>query len=143
VLRRRVPDPPRPGDLMDLLGAVPFGEAGLPERGGCYVYALDDAAGRCFYIGQSSSLLTRLGSWQAVHGGRIAGIRVLRCRDAGDMDVTENFLVYRMQPAENISGTENEERRRRARARQAPRPRSPGTYDRDKAEAWVRAREAS
>jgi hypothetical protein len=152
VFRRHAPDPPRPGDLpgllawldtdlLGLLGAVPLESlARTPARGECYVYGLDEADGTCFYIGQSASLLTRLGVWQTVYGKRIAGIRVLRVRDAHDMDVTENFLIKRMQPEWNINGTDEEERRRRAKARKAPRPRSPGTYDRDQAPAWVRAR---
>jgi hypothetical protein len=118
---REIPALP-PRDLLDLLGAVPFSQIGIPREGDCYVYGLDDADGVCFYIGLSESLYTRLGVWHTKYGDYLAGIRVLQCRDATDMEVTENFLIYRMQPLENTLGTETEDRKRRARARKAPRP---------------------
>lgn len=122
-LRRRKPDPAPapPRDLLDLLGAVPLSAIGIPREGDCFVYGLGNAEGECFYVGLSESLYTRLGVWQKTYGDYLTEIRVLRCRDAADMDVTENFLIYRMQPRMNINGTENEERRRKAKARKAPR----------------------
>jgi hypothetical protein len=118
-----------PKDQLDWEGAVPFSELALPRQGECFVYGLDNADGECFYIGLSESLLTRLGMWQKHYGDYLAGIRVLRCTDAEDMDVTENFLIKRMQPRMNVNGTENEERRRRAKARKAPRPYNRGAYN--------------
>jgi hypothetical protein len=130
TLRRRRPDPGYslvaipgpPRDLLDLLGAVPFGEIGVPRKGECFVYGLDNETDGCFYIGLSESLYTRLGVWQKTYGNYLTGIRVLRCRDAADMDVTENFLIGRMQPRMNVNGTETAERRRRAKATRAPKP---------------------
>ena len=130
-------------DWLGWAGAVPFSQAGTPRYGDFYVYGLYDAAGECFYVGLSNSLLSRLSLWQRTYGDYLAGIRVLRCADEDDMNRTENWLIGRMQPRENTRGTETEERRRQARAQKAPRPYGGpgrGTYDRDKARAWRRAR---
>lgn len=126
--RNRAPAPPPPKDLLDLLGAVPFSEIGVPREGDCFVYGLDNADGECFYVGLSMSLYTRLGVWQKAYGDYLAAIRVLLCRDEDDMNVTENFLICRMQPAQNVNGTGNEEMRRKARARKAPRPGGAAPY---------------
>ncbi len=119
IFRKPPPAPPR--DLLDLLGAVPFSELPLPREGDCFVYGLGNAGGECFYVGLSMSLYTRLGVWQKTYGDYLTEIRVLLCRDEDDMNVTENFLICRMQPAMNVNGTENEKRRQQARARKAPR----------------------
>jgi hypothetical protein len=130
-------------DLLGWLGAVPFEQAGPIRYGECWVYGLYNAAGECFYVGKFDCGIRRLGNWQAEYKEYLAGIRVLRCRDAEDMIDTENFLIRRMQPARNTLGTDEELRRRQAKARNAPRPYGGpgrGTYDRDKARAWRRAR---
>ena len=121
-----IPGPP--GDLLDLLGAVPFGDIGVPREGDCFVYGLDRADGSCFYVGKSGSLFGRLGTWQRTYGDYLAAIRVLRCRDKDDMEITELFLIGRMQPEMNVNGTETERRRRAVKGRQAPRPYRPGAY---------------
>lgn len=132
--RKRAPVPPpdpgftllaipgTPKDLLDYLGAVPFAGIGVPREGECFVYGLDNAAGECFYIGKSTSLYKRLGHWERMYKNYLAGIRVLRARDEDDMIDTENFLIRRMQPVQNVNGTDEEKRRRQARARNAPHP---------------------
>jgi hypothetical protein len=128
--RKPVPAPPaQPEDLLGLLGAVPHGEIGLPREGECFVYGLDRADGTCFYIGKSESPYTRWGTWLTTYGDYLAGIRVLRCKNRDDMEVTELFLIERMQPEMNVNGTENEGRRRKVRARQAPKPGRRRVYD--------------
>jgi len=115
-----IPGPPR--DLLDYLGAVPFGEIGVPREGECFVYGLDNADGACFYIGSSESLYRRLGQWERTYKDYLAGIRVLRCESKDDMNKTEIFLIHRMQAQlVNVRGTVEEDNRR-ARALKAPRP---------------------
>jgi hypothetical protein len=122
-----IPGPPK--DLFDYHGAVPFSDLPLPRKGECFVYALDGPDGTCFYIGLSESLFSRLDHWRRTYGDYLAGIRVLRCEDADDMIRTENFLIKRMQPRMNVSGTETEKRRRQAIASKAPRPYRRGAYN--------------
>jgi len=124
----RTSRPAAPEDLLVHLGAIPWNQVGIPGNRECFVYGLYDPAGVCFYVGQSSSLLTRAGVWKTKYGDRFADARVLRRKDAFDMDVTENFLVYQMQPEMNVIGTEMQQRRRAAKARKAPAPYNPGVH---------------
>jgi hypothetical protein len=123
-----IPGPPK--DLLDLLGAVPWSDISLPREGECFVYALDNAAGECFYVGKSENLLTRLGSWQKTYGDYLTGIRVLRVKDKDDMEVTELFVIERMQPKMNRLGTDAERRRIAVKSRQAPRAHNQGAFNR-------------
>jgi hypothetical protein len=86
--------------LLRSLGAID-----LPDLRGYIVYVLWNSADTVIYVGQSASLVTRLERHLAKHGDKIARISVIRCESRRRMDLTEAWLIDRLQPGLNISGT--------------------------------------
>jgi hypothetical protein len=110
--------------ILASLGAVEF----VVPRG-FWVYVLWQGArpgepgAEAFYAGHSEPdhLARRLGDHIGKWGARLAGVSVARCADAHDMELTELFLIRKLEaaghPMINNIGTADYERRR-ARVRE-------------------------
>lgn len=109
--RHTPPAEPSQGDLLEYLGATVHQ---LPH--GYWVYALHEADGTVFRVGQSDHLISRLRDHIYKFGPRFSYYCLLRVRDEHQADLYEGMLVDFYQPAENKAGTaEVEALRRRIR----------------------------
>lgn len=108
---------PEPASFEDALLAV-LGVTGvIPADGaGMWVYGLRDAAGETFYVGQSESVLTRLGAHRTAFGALLCSVWLVPVTSPWAMTTTEDFLIDRLQPRMNIRGMADEEAQLRARA---------------------------
>lgn len=126
-LRRARPEPPAalvPDATAALLASVGAIEFAVPR--GHWVYVLWQGArpgqpgAQAFYTGHSEPdhLARRLGDHIDKWGARVAGVSVAQCRDFHDMELTELFLIRKLEaaghPLINNVGTEGYERRRAA-----------------------------
>jgi hypothetical protein len=125
--RRSVPElpaAPAPDATAALLVSVGAIEFAVPR--GYWVYVLWQGArpgqpgAQAFYTGHSEPdhLTRRLGDHIDKWGTRVAGVSVARCPDPHDMELTELFLIRKLEaaghPLINNVGTEGYERRRAA-----------------------------
>lgn len=112
--RRRPPETPAAGNLLDFYGAT---QHALPR--GWWVYALHQADGTVFRVGQTESLISRLRDHIYTFGPRLYFYSLVSCRDAHQADARELALIdwYEEQGIVNLAGTaEVEALRRRIRA---------------------------
>lgn len=74
---------------------------------GYWVYFLLDETGEVVYVGQTTRLFSRLRDHTKDDrkASIVASIKLVRCRDERQMDVTEQFYIDRYQPILNIAGT--------------------------------------
>lgn len=108
---RTPPVSPAQGDMLEYLGAT---KHRLPE--GYWVYALCEADGTVFRVGQSDHLVSRLRDHIYKFGPRFTFYYLVRARDEHQADLYEGMLVDFYQPEENKAGTaEVEALRRRIR----------------------------
>jgi hypothetical protein len=106
----------QPASFEDALLAVLGATTVLPPDGaGFWVYGLRNAAGETFYVGQSGSLLTRLGYWRKVYLDTLVSVWLVQVNSERSMTVTEDFLIDRLQPRMNVHGMADEEKRVQAR----------------------------
>lgn len=103
---RKAPEPESPEqELLRVLGAVHV----IPPTGpGYFVYGLVGHDGVTFYTGQSGDILTRLGAHLKTYGDAIAEVWLVPVSSKWSMEVTEDFLIDRLQPRVNVHGTSNE-----------------------------------
>jgi hypothetical protein len=76
---------------------------------GFYVYLLRESAGKPpIYVGQSTNILSRLGSHMTAPDRRyrVKHIEVLRCKNRRQMDLTEARLIRHFKPELNTMGVD-------------------------------------
>lgn len=86
------------------LAATPLRTGFHPH--GFFVYLLRDAAGEVIYVGQSTNVLSRLGSHlnDRTKRRRVDRIDLIECSDRRQMDDVESRLISEYQPDLNVRG---------------------------------------
>lgn len=83
-------------------------EGGFDPRG-CYVYVLWDQSGEPIYVGQSTNVLSRVGSHMSPgrKGPDVARVSFIRCASKESMCALERHMIFLLNPRLNIALNEH------------------------------------